>query len=109
MSHDTAVRSMTPAPELVEIPWSHRNVHSSSGGESGLDRYCRDSLDPMPAVGFRPQSVLGNGEGSLLERGQTSGVGMAAPTLGSRSFVDLADQTLGSTPMGTWQKPPVGY
>ena len=33
---------MTPASvshELVEIPSSHRNVHSSSGGESGLDWY----------------------------------------------------------------------
>ena len=36
--------------ELVEIPMRHRNVHSSSGGESGLDWYSQDSLGPMPAV-----------------------------------------------------------
>ena len=86
--------------ELVEIPTSHRNVHSTSGGESGLDWYSQDSLDPMPAVGYSPLSVLGTGEGSLPERDQTMGVGTAAPTLGSQSFVGLADQSLGSTPTG---------
>ena len=54
--------------ELVEIPTSHRNVHSTSGGESGLDWYSQDSLDPMPSVGYGPLNVLGNGEGSLTER-----------------------------------------
>ena len=62
--------------ELVEIPTSHRNVHSSSGGESGLDWYSQDSLGPMPAVGYSPLSVLGTGEGSLPERDQTKGVGI---------------------------------
>ena len=68
MSHEIGGPVNDASHELVEIPSRHRNVHSSSGGESGLDWYSQDSLDPMPAVGYSPLSVLGTGEGSLDRR-----------------------------------------
>ena len=62
MLRSTAFRSMTPAPELVEIPPEHRNVFTTSGGESRLDRYCRESSGSASSLSL-------GGRGSWLVSG----------------------------------------
>ena len=109
MQRSSAFRSMTPAPELVEIPPEHRNVFTTSGGESGLDRYCRESSDSASSARYCPLKSPEKGAGSLLERDQSLGAGSAAPTRGSRSFVDSVDSPDGSTLSGPRLQPTVWY
>ena len=109
MVHDDVGRSMKPAPELVEIPQCMGQMHTSSGGESGLDRYGRDSSVSMPPVGYSPLCAQTTGGRSHPMLASNHGAGTAAPTPGGQSLVDSVDQTVGYGPSEPRPKPPFGY